>query len=97
MDKQNKFQPLDDEEKELMASIESDTWEPVSNFDEEKQKAIEAARRTLEKDNTLTCVFLKKIITRYKYVLCKKACRIKHLSQASFTNISMERLFPKNK
>lgn len=50
MDKQNKFQPLDDEEKELMASIESDTWEPVSNFDEEKQKAIEAARRTLEKD-----------------------------------------------
>ncbi len=50
MDKQNKFQPLDDEEKELMASIESDTWQPVPNFDEEKQKAIEAARRTLKKD-----------------------------------------------
>ena len=51
MAKQNEraFQPLDDEEKELMASIESDAWQPVSNFDTEKQKAIDAARHTLKK------------------------------------------------
>ena len=41
------FQPLDEEERELMDSIERDEWTPVSNLAEEKEKAVQAARNTL--------------------------------------------------
>lgn len=47
------FLPLDDEEKELMAAIESDNWQPVANDKAEKQKAMEAARHTLKKDKRI--------------------------------------------
>lgn len=55
MAKKNKraFQPLDDEEKELMASIETDDWHPVQNFDREKKTAMTAARQTLKKDKRI--------------------------------------------
>ncbi len=47
------FEPLDNEEKELMESIERNEWQPVSNFEEEKEKAMAAARNTLKKDKRL--------------------------------------------
>ena len=51
MNKINKkaFKPIDQEEKDLMESIERDEWQPVKNFDQERRKAIEVARNTLKK------------------------------------------------
>lgn len=55
MDKINKnaVKPIDQEEKDLMESIERDEWQPVKNFDWERKKAIEAARNTLKKDKRI--------------------------------------------
>ncbi|MBU1172716.1 MAG: antitoxin [Proteobacteria bacterium] len=55
MNKINKkaFTPIDQEEKDLMESIERDEWRTVNNFDGEKTKAIEAARNTLKKDKRI--------------------------------------------
>ena len=47
------FEPLDQEEKELMESIEHDEWQQVENFDQEKKKAEAAARNTLKKDKRI--------------------------------------------
>ena len=47
------FKPIDQEEKELMESIERDEWQPVSNLEEEKEKAVAAARNTLKKDKRI--------------------------------------------
>ncbi len=48
--KKSDFLPLDDEEKELIESIESDEWQSVSNLDEEINEAVSAARNTLRKN-----------------------------------------------
>jgi predicted DNA binding CopG/RHH family protein len=45
------FEPLDQEEKDLMESIEHEEWRSVKNIKIEKEKAIAAARNTLKKDN----------------------------------------------
>jgi len=47
------FEPLDQEEKELMESIEREEWRPVKNIKQEKEKAIAAARNTLKKDKRI--------------------------------------------
>jgi len=47
------FQPLDEEEKKLMESIDRDEWESVSDFEQQKQKAMEAARNTLKKNRRI--------------------------------------------
>lgn len=47
------FKPIDQEEKDLMESIERDDWQPVKNFEKEKEKAIAAARNTLKKDKRI--------------------------------------------
>ena len=47
------FEPIDQEEKELMESIERDKWHPVKNIDQEKKKAVAAARNTLRKDKRI--------------------------------------------
>ena len=44
------FKPIDQEEKDLMESIERDDWRPVKNFEKEKEKAMAAARNILKKD-----------------------------------------------
>lgn len=44
------FMPVDQEEKDLMESIERSQWQPVENPDQERKHAMEAARNTL---NTL--------------------------------------------
>ena len=47
------FDPIDQEEKDLMESIERDEWQTVKNIDQEKEKAINAARNTLKKDKRI--------------------------------------------
>ncbi len=51
--KQKAFKPIDQEEKDLMESIEREEWKPVKDFNREKDKAIEAARNTLKKDKRI--------------------------------------------
>ena len=40
------FKPIDQEEKDLIESIDRNEWQPVKNIDQERKKAIEAARNT---------------------------------------------------
>jgi len=47
------FKPIDQEEQDLMSSIENDEWQPVKNIDQEKEKAVAAARNTLKKDKRI--------------------------------------------
>ena len=47
------FKPIDQEERDLMESIERDDWQPVNNFKKEREKAIAAARNTLKKDKRI--------------------------------------------
>ncbi len=47
------FKPIDQEEKDLMESIERDEWQPVKNINQEKDKAIAAARNTLKKNKRI--------------------------------------------
>ena len=47
------FKPIDQEEKDLMESIEREDWQPVKNIEKEKEKAIAAARNTLKKDKRI--------------------------------------------
>jgi len=55
MSKINKkaFEPIDEEERDLMESIEKDEWRSVKNIEKEKEKAIAAARNTLKKDKRI--------------------------------------------
>jgi predicted DNA binding CopG/RHH family protein len=41
---------LDEEEKLLLSSFENDEWERIKNFDQEKEKALNAANNYLKKD-----------------------------------------------
>ena len=47
------LKPIDQEEKDLMESIERDEWKSVENFDQERKKALAAARNTLKKDKRI--------------------------------------------
>ena len=47
------FEPLNQEEKDLMESIEREEWRSVKNIKQEKEKAIAAARNTLKKDKRI--------------------------------------------
>jgi predicted DNA binding CopG/RHH family protein len=47
------FKPIDQEENDLMESIERDEWQPVKHIDQERKKAIEAARNTLKKEKRI--------------------------------------------
>jgi predicted DNA binding CopG/RHH family protein len=47
------FKPIDQEEEDLMESIEREEWQPVKDIDQEREKAIEAARNTMKKDKRI--------------------------------------------
>lgn len=51
--KKNAFTPIDQEEKDLMNSLENDEWNSVDNFEDKKNTAIIAARNTLKKDKRI--------------------------------------------
>lgn len=47
------FKPIDQEEKNLMESIDNDEWQPVKDINQEKEKAVAAARSILKKDKRI--------------------------------------------
>jgi len=47
------FEPIDQEEKDLMKSIENDELEPVKNINKKKDEVVAAARNTLKKDKRI--------------------------------------------
>jgi len=47
------FEPIDEEEKDLMESIDRGEWRSVKNIEKEKEKAIVATRNTLKKDKRI--------------------------------------------
>jgi predicted DNA binding CopG/RHH family protein len=47
------FEPIDKEESDLMKSLETDEWQPVKDFKQQKKTAVEAARNTLRKDKRI--------------------------------------------
>ncbi len=47
------FNPLDQEESELMDAIENDQWQMISDLDKAKARAVESARLTLRKDKRI--------------------------------------------
>lgn len=51
--KKKAFEPIDDEERELLESLESGDWRPVKNLNQEKKRAVSAARSTLKKDKRI--------------------------------------------
>lgn len=51
--KKKAFEPIDNEERELLESLESGNWKPIKDLDKEKEKAVSAARNTLKKDKRI--------------------------------------------
>ena len=51
--KKKAFEPLDKEEEDLMKSITQEEWQPVKNFEQESEKAVQAARNTLKKEKRI--------------------------------------------
>jgi predicted DNA binding CopG/RHH family protein len=47
------FEPIDNEERALIESIEKDEWKSVKNLKQEKEKFIIAAKNTLKKDKRI--------------------------------------------
>ena len=78
---QKAFKPIDQEEKDLMESIERDEWQPVKNFDREKTKAMEAARNTLRKDKLINLQLFQE---DYHQIRIKAIEEDKHLSQGLY-------------
>lgn len=48
------FEPLDQEEEELMDAIEKSEWQSVPDFEQEKAKAVAAAKNALKKDKRVS-------------------------------------------
>ncbi len=47
------FTPIDQEEQEIIASIENDEWQQVDEIEKEKERAVLAARNTIKKDKRI--------------------------------------------
>ena len=47
------FEPIDQEENELMESLENEDWETVNHLEQEQEKAMAAARGTLRKNKRI--------------------------------------------
>ncbi|MDZ7832255.1 MAG: antitoxin [Desulfobacterales bacterium] len=47
------FEPIDQEENELMESLENEDWETVNDLEQEQEKAMAAARGTLRKNKRI--------------------------------------------
>ncbi len=60
------FKYLDEEEKELMESVERDEWKQTDNFEEEKKKAESAAKATFAEIEDINIRISKRDIDRLK-------------------------------
>ncbi len=47
------FTPIDQEEREIIASIENDEWQQVDEIENEKERSVLAARNTIKKDKRI--------------------------------------------
>ncbi len=47
--RQKAFKPIDQEEKDLMESIERDEWQPVKDFDQERKKSSTSRAKYFKK------------------------------------------------
>ena len=47
------FEPIDQEERDLMESLEKDDWKTVNDLEERKESAVMAAKNTLKKDKRI--------------------------------------------
>jgi predicted DNA binding CopG/RHH family protein len=71
------FVPLDEEERELIESIERDEWVPVKDFKTEQQKSVQAARNTLKKDKRINLLSQKGTTIKSRSRPLRKACPTK--------------------
>jgi predicted DNA binding CopG/RHH family protein len=62
----NHFKYLDEEEKDLIESVERGEWKRVENFEEEKKKAESAAKSTLSGSEKMDICLSKRDINRLK-------------------------------
>ncbi|MBF0101381.1 MAG: antitoxin [Desulfobacterales bacterium] len=60
------FKYLDDEEKELIESVERGEWKRTNNFDEEKKKAELAANSTFTETESMNISISKRDVNRLK-------------------------------
>lgn len=51
--KKKAFEPIDNEEREIIESLEKGEFKSVENLEEAKEEAISAARNTLKKDKRI--------------------------------------------
>ena len=51
--KETAFEPIDQEERDLMESLEKDDWKTVNDLEERKESAVMAAKNTLKKDKRI--------------------------------------------
>ncbi len=47
------FEPIDQEERDLMESLEKDDWKTVNDLEERRESAVMAAKNTLKKDKRI--------------------------------------------
>jgi len=60
------FKYLDEEEKELIESVERGEWKRTDNFEEEKKKAESAAKATVAETERMNIFISKRDIDRLK-------------------------------
>lgn len=47
------FEAIDQEEQDMILSLENEKWQQVENVEEEKEKALMAAKNTIKKDKRI--------------------------------------------
>ncbi len=47
------FEAIDQEEQDMILSLENENWQQVENVEEEKEKALMAAKNTIKKDKRI--------------------------------------------
>lgn len=62
----DRFEYFDEEEKELMESVERGEWRRVDNFEQEKEKAVAAAKATFAQTEQINIFVSKQDINRLR-------------------------------
>jgi hypothetical protein len=71
------FEPIDQEESDLMKSLERDEWRPVKDFKQQKKLRLKQPETLLKKISALICVYLKRIITKSRSRPSRRVFHIK--------------------
>lgn len=57
---------LTDEERDLLESVERGEWEPIADFEREKERYTQAARATLRKDKRVNIRMTERDLVRFQ-------------------------------